>query len=111
MLSGNDTFDIAGDAIAPVLAGGALPSPAGPHQANVLAGPLTIDGAPVRAPSLVAGVRLPTEFDTTLPQVASALPNPLRIATLNVFDDLNATGDVGSLSARRPGSGRSPVSA
>jgi hypothetical protein len=107
-LSGSDTFNIASDVLGPVSAttvGGepALATPAaGSHDASALVGPLTIDGGAVAVPPVVAGARLPTEVDTSLPAVTSS-PNPARVATLNVFDDLNASGHAGSLSASSAG--------
>ena len=72
--SGNDTFNIEGDLLSPVGAGVSVVAPlAGPHDTGLLAGPLIIDG--------------PTST------------NPLQTTTLNVFDDLSATGQTGSLSA------------
>jgi Ca2+-binding RTX toxin-like protein len=75
-----------------------IPNPTvGPHQTNVLAGPLVIDGGAVTPPDLLQSVRLPTEQDAALTPLPAQTANPNRVATLNVFDDLNTTGQTGTL--------------
>jgi Ca2+-binding RTX toxin-like protein len=56
-----------------------------------------IDGSSTAPRSVVEGVGLPTETDVPLPPVAPTGDPSQRVATLNVFDDGQPTGDVGTM--------------
>ncbi|MGH3260560.1 MAG: hypothetical protein ACRDNS_01055, partial [Trebonia sp.] len=102
-ISGSDTFQVADDIVAAVIADDMAGVPvlsdpfSGSHDAGVLAGALVIDGGAVTPPALVSGVRLATELDVALAVLAAQTPDPDRVATLDVFDDLAAVGQTGSL--------------
>ena len=103
--SGSDTFNVGGDLMSSVqaetaLGAAALTAPyAGPHQTATLAGQLIINGgATVTPPALVEAAQLPSELDAALPATGPAIADPNRVAALNVFDDLNTTGQTGTLS-------------
>ena len=102
--SGNDTFNIADDVVGAVQAVNAsgqvvIAAPfAGTHVTSGLAGELVVNGGVSAAPpALVETPQLPSELDSALPVVAPASPDLVRIATLNVFDDLSSGVQSGTL--------------
>ncbi len=74
-----------------------------PHMTDSIYGPLIIDGSTTAARPLVEGVGLPGELDAPLPPPpAPTLTGPAgtaRMATLNIFDDGQPIGDLGTMSA------------
>jgi hypothetical protein len=73
--------------------------PAQPHVTTGIYGPLFIEGGEVSPRELVIGIRLPTEIDVALPNVASQQSNAPTLNTLNVFNDGSVSADTGHLGA------------
>jgi hypothetical protein len=101
--TGSDTFNVGGDVVGTLNAVNASFQPAevtpfaGPQNTDGIAGALVLDTAGIPAPALIAGVQLPTEVDSALPVVAPLQVDKLAVSTLNVFDDVNSSGQMGTL--------------